>query len=199
MEAAMLEFSSLPQETERDFEGDWKLMSTLKNIARTSPTRKPAKLPLDAVGTESPLARGSRILQSVMTASLSPEKKTRQRSQNGETEASVLSAKTSGSYQETKPNLDEDIHLRGPAVLTIVLSSILTSFRAYRTPSYIVVQSISQIMFWLATELFNRFLRHRRYLARSLVPAISANIASLEKWVRDNRCVFSVLMIQTSL
>jgi len=56
----------------------------------------------------------------------------------------------------------------------------------YEVNPAIVVQTFSQILFWIASELFNRILTRKKYLCRTKAVQIRMNIAVLEDWVCVN-------------
>jgi hypothetical protein len=50
----------------------------------------------------------------------------------------------------------------------------------------ITTQIISQLLYWLSAEIFNRIMSTRRYLARTKAMQIRMNVSTLEDWARTN-------------
>nr|KIR49115.1 DIL and ankyrin domain-containing protein [Cryptococcus bacillisporus CA1280] len=63
--------------------------------------------------------------------------------------------------------------------------SLFRSF-LYEVNPALIVQTFSQIYFWIACELFNRILTRRKYLCRSKALQIRVNLTFLDDWVRVN-------------
>ncbi|OJJ44265.1 hypothetical protein ASPZODRAFT_71792 [Penicilliopsis zonata CBS 506.65] len=73
-----------------------------------------------------------------------------------------------------------------PRNITSLLSSTLFVLDLYDVHSVITTQIMSQLLFWLGAELFNRILSTKRYLARTKAMQIRMNISTLEDWARVN-------------
>lgn len=73
-----------------------------------------------------------------------------------------------------------------PRNVTSLLSSTLFVLDLYDIHSFITAQIISQLLYWLGAELFNRIMSNRRYLARTKAMQIRMNISILEDWARHN-------------
>jgi hypothetical protein len=73
-----------------------------------------------------------------------------------------------------------------PRNVTSLLSSTLFVLDLYDIHSVITAQIISQLLYWLGAELFNRIMSNRRYLARTKAMQIRMNISILEDWARSN-------------
>ena len=73
-----------------------------------------------------------------------------------------------------------------PRNVTSLLSSTLFVLDLYDIHSFITAQIISQLIYWLGAELFNRIMSNRRYLARTKAMQIRMNISILEDWARSN-------------
>ncbi|KAK3344051.1 hypothetical protein B0T25DRAFT_593473 [Lasiosphaeria hispida] len=73
-----------------------------------------------------------------------------------------------------------------PRNVTSLLSSTLFVLDLYDIHSVITSQIISQLMYWLGAELFNRIMSSRKYLARTKAMQIRMNISTLEDWARQN-------------
>ncbi|KAH8907016.1 hypothetical protein BR93DRAFT_945198 [Coniochaeta sp. PMI_546] len=73
-----------------------------------------------------------------------------------------------------------------PRNVTSLLSSTLFVLDLYDIHSFITAQIISQLLYWLGAELFNRIMSNRRYLARTKAMQIRMNISILEDWARSN-------------
>jgi hypothetical protein len=73
-----------------------------------------------------------------------------------------------------------------PRNVTSLLSSTLFVLDLYDVHSVITAQIISQLLYWLGAELFNRVMSNRKYLARTKAMQIRMNISVLEDWARLN-------------
>ncbi|OCK81993.1 hypothetical protein K432DRAFT_294232 [Lepidopterella palustris CBS 459.81] len=73
-----------------------------------------------------------------------------------------------------------------PRNITSLLSSTLFVLDLYDIHSVITSQILSQLVYWLAAELFNRIMSNRKYLARTKAMQIRMNISTLEDWARSN-------------
>ncbi|ORY77817.1 hypothetical protein BCR37DRAFT_122999 [Protomyces lactucae-debilis] len=73
-----------------------------------------------------------------------------------------------------------------PRNITGLLSSTLYVLEAYAIHPSITVQALSQILFWLASELFNRILQNKKYLSRGKAMDLRMNVSQIEEWIRNN-------------
>lgn len=73
-----------------------------------------------------------------------------------------------------------------PRNVTSLLSSTLFVLDLYDVHSIIIAQILAQLIYWLGSELFNRIMTTRRYLARTKAMQIRMNISALEDWARAN-------------
>lgn len=73
-----------------------------------------------------------------------------------------------------------------PRNITSLLSSTLFVLDLYDVHSVITTQILSQLFYWLGSELFNRIMTTRRYLARTKAMQIRMNVSALEDWARAN-------------
>lgn len=73
-----------------------------------------------------------------------------------------------------------------PRNVTSLLSSTLFVLDLYDVHSVITAQIISQLIYWLGAELFNRIMSNRKYLARTKAMQIRMNVSMLEDWARQN-------------
>ncbi|KAI5927935.1 hypothetical protein F4810DRAFT_698720 [Camillea tinctor] len=73
-----------------------------------------------------------------------------------------------------------------PRNVTSLLSSTLFVLDLYDIHSVITSQIISQLLYWLGAELFNRVMNNRKYLARTKAMQIRMNVSVLEDWARSN-------------
>lgn len=73
-----------------------------------------------------------------------------------------------------------------PRNVTSLLSSTLFVLDLYDIHSVITSQIISQLVYWLGAELFNRIMNNRKYLARTKAMQIRMNVSVLEDWARTN-------------
>lgn len=73
-----------------------------------------------------------------------------------------------------------------PRNITSLLSSSLFVLDLYDIHSVIISQILSQLLYWLSAEIFNRIMSNKRYLARTKAMQIRMNISQLEDWARNN-------------
>ncbi|KAI0025707.1 hypothetical protein F4780DRAFT_719609 [Xylariomycetidae sp. FL0641] len=73
-----------------------------------------------------------------------------------------------------------------PRNVTSLLSSTLFVLDLYDIHSVITSQIISQLIYWLGAELFNRVMNNKKYLARTKAMQIRMNVSVLEDWARTN-------------
>lgn len=73
-----------------------------------------------------------------------------------------------------------------PRNVTSLLSSTLFVLDLYDIHSVITSQIVSQLLYWLGAELFNRIMDNRKYLARTKAMQIRMNVSVLEDWARTN-------------
>ncbi|EHK15458.1 uncharacterized protein TRIVIDRAFT_214821 [Trichoderma virens Gv29-8] len=73
-----------------------------------------------------------------------------------------------------------------PRNVTSLLSSTLFVLDLYDIHSVITAQIISQLLYWLGCELFNRVMSNRKYLARTKAMQIRMNVSMVEDWARTN-------------
>lgn len=73
-----------------------------------------------------------------------------------------------------------------PRNVTSLLSSTLFVLDLYDIHSVISAQIISQLLYWISAEIFNRVMSNRKYLARTKAMQIRMNISILEDWARTN-------------
>lgn len=73
-----------------------------------------------------------------------------------------------------------------PRNVTSLLSSTLFVLDLYDIHSVISAQIVSQLLYWIGAELFNRIMSNRKYLARTKAMQIRMNISVLEDWARTN-------------
>lgn len=76
--------------------------------------------------------------------------------------------------------------LPSPRNITSLLSSTLFVLDLYDVHSVITAQVLSQLIYWLSAEVFNRIMSNRKYLARTKAMQIRMNVSTLEDWARSN-------------
>ena len=69
-----------------------------------------------------------------------------------------------------------------PLSLTSVLTSVHSLLTLYSINPAIIIQTQTQVMYWLACEVFNRIITRKKYLCRSRALQIGLNISVLEEW-----------------
>ena len=73
-----------------------------------------------------------------------------------------------------------------PRNISSLLSSTLFVLDLYDIHSVITCQILSQLLYWLGAELFNRVVSNRKYLARTKAMQVRMNVSTLEEWARNN-------------
>lgn len=73
-----------------------------------------------------------------------------------------------------------------PRNITSLLSSTLFVLDLYDIHSVITSQILAQLLYWLGTELYNRIMADRKYLARSKALQILMNVNDIQAWARTN-------------
>ncbi|KAL1918976.1 uncharacterized protein VTP21DRAFT_2357 [Calcarisporiella thermophila] len=73
-----------------------------------------------------------------------------------------------------------------PRAITTLLSSVYFVLESYGVPTVVCRQAISQLYYYVGSELFNQIITTRRYLCRSKAVQIRMNISALEDWARTN-------------
>jgi len=73
-----------------------------------------------------------------------------------------------------------------PRNVTSLLSSTLFVLDLYEVHSVITTQIMAQLLYWLGSELFNRVMSNRKYLARTKAMQVRMNVSILEDWARNN-------------
>ena len=84
-----------------------------------------------------------------------------------------------------KPNVARKAQT-SPRNITSLLSSTLFVLDLYDVHSVITLQILAQLFYWLGSELFNRIMSKRKYLARTKAMQIRMNVSALEDWARNN-------------
>ncbi|TFY83995.1 hypothetical protein EWM64_g5 [Hericium alpestre] len=185
IDTAILDHSPLPAEFESvQFESDWSFLrsfaSKKKNVAsnhgssspmlrngnNTSPksSSRPPSPGLPA-GQASPV--GSRSFQSIR-ASL-------QRSRAGSaTPLSALFSENPAPPPPTSPH---------PEDITSFFDAIQTLLTLSGVNPALITQLWSQVIYWVACEIFNRILTRKKYICRSRAVQIGMNLGALEEWV----------------
>ncbi|KAL2414843.1 Dilute domain-containing protein C25B8.08 [Exophiala dermatitidis] len=73
-----------------------------------------------------------------------------------------------------------------PRNITSLLSSTLFVLDLYDVHSVITAQILSQLLYWIGAELFNRVMNTKKYLSRTKAMQIRMNVSAIEDWARAN-------------
>ena len=73
-----------------------------------------------------------------------------------------------------------------PRNITSLLSSTLFVLDLYDVHSVITSQTLSQLLYWIGAELFNRVMTNKKYLSRTKAMQIRMNVSVVEDWARTN-------------
>ena len=204
LDGAMLEHEALPGFEDIRFEGEWRFvkaltarskkdsfasLGSLSSLASHSPASRPSVMGLFASpdrATSMHFGNGTASTQGSPAGAPSPNKLVSARSRTPSTPMM-----RSGSGQITPMSAGKDTIELSPRSVTSILSSTLFILQHYDFAGHpcIVVQAFSQLLYWIASELFNRILTSakKRHLCRSRAIQIRLNVSSLEDWARTNR------------
>jgi hypothetical protein len=94
-------------------------------------------------------------------------------------------------FRRKQPSAEGSISPRrrrgaSPRNITGLLSSTLYVLEAYTIHPTIIIQALSQVIYWLASELFNRILQNKKYLSRGKAMDLRMNVSQIEEWIRTN-------------
>lgn len=210
LEAAMLEHESIPGFEDVRFEGEWKFIKTLTGSVKSSfgasgtsgsgsqgastPSRKPLSqifarthneqqqqhMSNDAADDKSPRISSPRMPPST------PRQPSPPRSRSTPTTASLKEA----SYDATAAEL---LATPCPRTITSLLTSALHVLQLYEINPATIIQALSQVFYWIGSELFNKVLNNKRYLCRSKAMQLKLNVSALEDWARSNALPLSIV------
>lgn len=86
----------------------------------------------------------------------------------------------------------EDVDNSSPKKVTQLLNSTLIILELYNINEALIVQIISQILYWTSCEIFNRIITNKKYYSRSRASMIRFNLSAIEDWVKLNKLPISV-------
>ncbi|KAG0242539.1 hypothetical protein BGW41_003897 [Actinomortierella wolfii] len=73
-----------------------------------------------------------------------------------------------------------------PRTITTMLSSLLFVMQSYDVHPDLIHYVISQLLYYVSCEVFNRMMSHKRFLSRSKALQTRLNLSVLEDWIRLN-------------
>ncbi len=207
LDAALLDHDSLPfaSGSEILFEGDWNFMKTLAGSVRgrastnvhstasgqSTPQRRPLSQIFGGGGsnsnTNSPLALSSSPSATAGRGGLAPGS-----SSPSKRPLSELLPDTSDPLPANASAAEILAH-PSPRAITLILTSALQVMQLYEINPAIIVQVLSQVVFWVGCEAFNRVLANKRYLCRSKAMQIRLNLSALEDWARSNALPLAIV------
>lgn len=213
LDSAILEHESIPSldDEEIRYENEWSILKTLKGSVRgftgssgSSPAgkkRRPLSQIFAAANTpEIGSPRSAAIIPTSSPASVSKDGSMRAMQDNAKISFSPSSpsklaskptsiAKQSnlGKNSGQSDNSTVDLMTKpSPRTITTMLTSILHVLQLYEINPCIIVQALSQILFWVACETFNRIMLNKRFICKNKAMQIRLNISGLEDWVKTN-------------
>lgn len=155
--------------------GDWSIFRSLAARGKTTATRAVSAAFASVSSSASSPGRAS---TSAETSSLeSPAR----------TPARRLRASASTLFGPLKAAITSTA--RSQPTIPAVLGATLTILRLYDLNPALIIQSFSQILLWLASEVFNRILLdgdgQKRYLSREAAMRVRINLEAIGDWVRS--------------
>ncbi|KAI0721376.1 DIL domain-containing protein [Cerioporus squamosus] len=182
LDAALLDYSPLSSEFDTiQFEGEWSFLRSFgagkKKANGTTPNATPA--------------RGSGAMSPTQTRPPSPPFQPSTSPSNSRgfaTFRQTLTRARGASAATPLQSLFADAQQPPPTSPKDVIS-FMTALHTLLTLSGInpalIVQFWSQVMYWTASEIFNRVLTRKKYLCRSRAVQISANLGVIEEWITN--------------
>ncbi|PWN32478.1 uncharacterized protein FA14DRAFT_161899 [Meira miltonrushii] len=213
LDSAILEHESIPSldGEEIRYENEWSILKTLKGSVRgftgsagSSPAGKKRR-PLSQIfaAANTPEAGSPRSAANIPTsspASVSRDGSMRAKQDNAKMAFSPSSpsklgsrptslAKTSNLGKNSSPSDSSASDLMtkpSPRTITTMLTSVLHVLQLYEINPCIIVQALSQILFWVGCETFNRIMVNKKFICKNKAMQIRLNISGLEDWVKTN-------------
>lgn len=175
LDAAILDYETLDNFNDIRFEGEWSLFRSFVSKKKRDTPKVNSNIFAGVNGSPGGMS----------DAPASPIGSTGLKAPNRPQSMGDLKTVSNGRsvIHEPSANLDNN---SGPACITEILSGVLVVLRLYEVNPALIVQTFSQIYFWIACELFNRILTRRKYLCRSKALQIRVNLTFLDDWVRVN-------------
>lgn len=179
LDAAILEHEAIDVLDGLQYEDEWSFIKTLRGSVKnlhqgSSPSTPTRRRPLSQVFSND--ERFSRHSPSLFSGPLSPEKR-------------------SGAHGEPSPDASVADLLSAPSPRTITtqLTSVLHVLQLYEINPSIIVQILSQVFFWVGSELFNRILTQKKFLCKARAMQVRLNISSLEDWIKTNALPMAIV------
>ena len=178
IDAALLDYSPLASEFENvQFEGDWSFFKSL------TPKRKPATSSISSTHSYSS-SIASQDVKLPTSPGLSPSTSVKAFNSIRQTitrssHPSLSSVFAPSSPTPTSTTIAPEI---APLSLTSILTSVHSLLTLYSINPAIIIQIQTQVMYWLACEVFNRIITRKKYLCRSRAIQVGLNISVLEEW-----------------
>lgn len=176
------------------FEGEWSFFKSLTPKKRTAPPPAFA-LFSQANGDVAPFTpNGSPKPESASDApgpNASPSKRFSLRDTLTRKHANSITSSGSMNVGMTESNSANRLSLDvappvitgpKPSDVTALLGAAHTLLTLYSVNPTLIVQLFSQVLSWVASEVFNRILTRKKYLCRSRAVQISMNISVIEEW-----------------
>lgn len=198
LDAAMLEHDSLPL-SDIKFEGDWNFMKSLagsvKSMSSSSTANQssPQRRPLSQIFSSSGSVTGSPKINNTPgsngLATPPPQKGSSSPHKRAPSELNLVSIRETSATASASDLLARP----SPRTITALLTSTLQVLQLFEVNPAIIVQALSQVLFWIGCELFNRVLGNKKYLCRSKAMQIRLNVSALEDWARNNALPLSIV------
>ncbi|KAI0274770.1 DIL domain-containing protein [Gloeopeniophorella convolvens] len=181
LDTAILDHSPLPAEFDGiQFESEWSFLRSL--TAKKKPIPSPTMTP--------PIKNGVLPLSpkhSSRSSSPAPTSPT----PNHRGFASLrqsFSITRGGSSITPLQSMFQDVHppqvqTPNPGDITSFFDALQTFLTLSGVNPALVTQMWSQVIYWIACEIFNRVLSRKKYLCRSRAVQIGMNLSALEEWV----------------
>ncbi|KZV77519.1 hypothetical protein PENSPDRAFT_3851 [Peniophora sp. CONT] len=173
LDSALLDHAALPTEFNGvQFEDEWSFLRSFKKKPAppsqphtpTRPTTPPPSQPVSPRGNFASLRNTFSRARAGSAAPTTPLQ-------------SLFAAEQ--AQQQTQPSPPAG---PSPADITDFFDALQTLLTLSGINPALITQMWSQVIYWIACELFNRILSRKKYLCRSRAVQIGMNIGALEEW-----------------
>ncbi|KAG0261496.1 hypothetical protein DFQ27_002928 [Actinomortierella ambigua] len=191
LESAMLDHDTIQGLEDVKFQSDWAfLWRGSRNKSSTTANKRASSPMTAAAAVAAAAATAATTAAAAVTGTTAPGAGANNGSSSGtSTPGSVRPMKRSSS-QTVVPMLNRPPSPRqrriSPRTITTMLSSLLFVMQSYDLPPDLIHYVISQLLYYVSSEVFNRMMTHKRFLSRSKAMQTRLNLSVLEDWIRVN-------------
>ncbi|KAF9974845.1 hypothetical protein BGZ73_001660 [Actinomortierella ambigua] len=181
LESAMLDHDTIQGLEDVKFQSDWAFLwrgtRTVNNKSNTA--NKRASSPMTAAAAVAAAATAATTATGAGTGSSS-----------GTSTPSTVRPMKRSSSQTMVPLANRPPSPRqrriSPRTITTMLSSLLFVMQSYDLHPDLIHYVVSQLLYYVSSEVFNRMMTHKRFLSRSKAMQTRLNLSVLEDWIRLN-------------